>query len=190
MNHDCSKCPVTLESFCEKKSPGYNLDLPYRDGDHVYATDGRVWVRVPIDGYGGPLATGGGRYPNAAKMDWGDEGIEWGPVPEPQSCEACHDRRVRAYCWHALDESGYLGKGTDPNLLFPCVDCLVMIHGRMMAWNLVEPLTRFGDGLEVGVSGDDVNSAVHFRFHGGYALVAPRRQDAATDSVAAAHSLE
>ncbi len=161
MNYDCSKCPVTLESFCEKdEDTRHSLALPVCQGDYVYATDGRIVVRMPANSYSGEVSKGRS-YPAVEDLGWDKEVVRWEPVPEPQPCDYCNSRRTIP--------------SHDRNIQVPCRECLVQIQDTSLAWHLVEPLTRFGTGLEVGLEIGTAGpmSAVHFRFDGGYALVMP-----------------
>lgn len=163
MYYNLSQLPVCLETFCNKKSFHYQLGLPFRRGEFVYATDGRICVRMPADSYDGPVATEG-KFPKIESLDWDKEVVKWGPVPEPQPCDKCHDLRVRPYVEPKEDNH---------SLMVPCGKCTVEIEGRKLAWWLVEAVTRFATGLEVGVT-TDLEAAVHFRFNGGYALLMTR----------------
>ena len=167
MNYDCSKCPVMLESFCEKDRSRYKRDLPFRRGDYVYATDGHIIVRVPPESYSGQAATEG-KFPRVEDLGWGEEVVKWGKVPEPRSCKHCKNQRsVPIEC--GRDE--YNDAEYDENVRVPCPKCCVKIQGQAIAWHLVEPLTRFADELECGIA--DGDGPVHFRFDGGNALVMP-----------------
>ena len=176
MNYDCSKCPVTLETFCEKDRSRFELEIPFRIGDWVYATDGRIAVRVWGPTYHGTV-NDGGRFPAVEDLEWDATVLEWGPVPSPEPCEACHELRVRPYHYEYVDEEGYRSSESDLNVLEPCKHCVVHIGGRTLRWWLVEPLTRFARDLQCGVSDDDADHPVHFRSSEMQALVMPLQQD-------------
>jgi hypothetical protein len=167
VNYDLSKCQVTLESFCDKDSSYYNIDLPFRCGDWIYATDGHICVRVPWREYSGTLSDG--RIPDTSILKWSSE-VEWGPVPEPQPCETCHDRRVVPL--EVSTKDFYASPEVDANILVPCDECRVIVGSHRLKWSYVEPLTRFATNLECGAP-NDPGAPVRFRFDGGEALVMP-----------------
>lgn len=168
MFFDCTKCPVTLETFCDKESERFDLALPFRRSGNVYATDGRIVVRVPATHYDGPLALATAKTPNPEDFGWDKEVAvaSWDAVPEPLPCEDCKDQRGAPY--QVPDDDGYY---YDESIRVTCPHCRIVVQGVTLAWHLVEPLTRFGDNLECGVGVQAI--AVHFRFDGGYALVMP-----------------
>lgn len=168
MNYDFSKCPVVLESFCDKDSSRYDLGLPFQDGDYVYATDGRICVRVKAVHYGGVVATEG-KFPMAEDLGWDKTVTEWMTPPQPEPCAKCNDLRVIPYPY--LDE--FDDDVGDQNVLIPCKHCYAELRGRHLKWMYVDALLRFSAGVQIGVSGKDVTVAVHFRFDRGEALLMP-----------------
>lgn len=177
MNYDCSKCPVTLETFCCKEAGMYDLRLPFRDGRYVYATDYAIIVRMLLDSYNGPLAESG-KFPSVSGVGWNDTVVEWGPVPRPVECQKCKNRRVIPHDFYVRTTDARTNYVV---VLIPCDACTIEIHKTRVAWRLVEPLMRFAPDLEVGVTSDNPGCAVHFRWNDGYALVMPLVRDEEKD---------
>jgi hypothetical protein len=170
MFYDLTKIPVTLETFCDKEAVRHGISLPFLIDGYVYATDSRIAVRVPRHDYHGPLAADKTELPRprADRIGWEHAVDSWGPVPEPEACDHCDNRRVVGY-------TEYDGE-PDDNLLVRCSQCVVVVQGVRLRWHLVEPLTRFaGAELECGVEREDPqrDQPVHFRWPGGEALVMP-----------------
>jgi len=169
MNYDCSQCPITLESFCEKRPGRFPLGMPFRFGEYVYATDNIIAVRVQADSYDGN-ASMGKKFPDITALGWDGTVTEWTTIPEPQHCDHCNDRRTVFY------EQGEEKENCD--LLVPCPECEVLIHGKRVVWEYVAALIRFGANLTCGITKDQRNpySPVHFQFDGGHALLMPLEQ--------------
>ena len=107
---------IDLKAFCEPEAP--HLAEPFWREGHMYATNGKICVRVPAES--GEL--GHAKAPSAHNLKWwwdDDNAFEWEPLP------AATEKKVRCrYCD---------GDGRNPDVTckcpkcgndyFPCEDC-------------------------------------------------------------------
>ncbi len=85
-----------LKACCARTNGRYALVNPFRLGEHVYATDGRICARAAIEGeFPCPR-----KPPRAETLDWARDRYDADPAPMPTiapvapKCEACGGKGI------------------------------------------------------------------------------------------------
>ena len=146
--------PELLQRFCGHPANEIRvwITAPWREGGHIYATNGHMLVRIPDDGR--DVAERGQNHPHVQRLFDGVAGVDgFAPIPSdlPQQsqCEACdgngwHD----GYRCGDCDGHGQFDHG---NHNYDCKNCNA--SGQIEAENICSACGGFGSYGSVGDTG-------------------------------------
>lgn len=78
---------IDLEPFCDPEAGRYALGHPWGDGKYIYASDGKIVVRISDDGSAQPPA---GKVPRMEEINRQiDSASQWQQWPGIETCETC-----------------------------------------------------------------------------------------------------
>ena len=91
-----TEVPALMMACCEPDNIRYDLKLPYVDGDYLWATNGMILARQPIEDFSPDLllecSKDRGKVPKSWPVweQYGEDGEPFDlPIPEEKACEFC-----------------------------------------------------------------------------------------------------
>ena len=158
---------IDLSKFCDETTCRYDLGSPWRVGEWIYATDGRILVRLDYEE----------SYVLGDDVDRPSivEGMldtlprEWGVLPEisPPYADGLEDD---FRYWHECPHCGHAGLRISRDSFFARVKCGARDFARGYLWMIHEL-----PGVHVGFI--ERSDRLFFRFDGGVGCLEPMRRE-------------
>lgn len=177
---------IDLMPFCDPDPDRrYALQKPWREGEQVVATDGKILISCDPSAYVGELAEAEGRRPQKCWeiLSPASKVTQWNQLPEYPGCTTCDGAgeftkrcphchgagEHRCECGHEHDCDFCEEKGETTE---QCEACECTFGTRRIARRLANKLLPLPQ-TEWGVVTDDPQDIVFFRFVGGIGAVMP-----------------
>ncbi len=173
-----------LMPFCEaSESMRYAMDKPWRSGEYVYATDGRILIRVDWKRATNAVAPVG-RVPDCESLIKVSSGIkDWQPLEMPIDCNACENTsreletcyqcggsgKHKCDCGHAHQCGECSGRGRSRSNEY-CKKCMVVLFGLSFQARYVR-LVAAMPSVQVGVASNNRQGSVFFKFTDGIGIL-------------------
>lgn len=179
---------INLLDFCDPETSRYAIDKPWRDGDVVRATDGRIAIEVDASLY--PVVDKpDGRVPRFDDVFGPFRRVdEWSAMPSILSCDKCDSTGEitgqcefckgagRCVCGCGDDhDCGNCG-GSGEEYLNDCRDCQPIICGRRIRRYYAAKMAKLPE-IVVGGAIDGPEEMLFFKFTGGRGAVCPIRNE-------------
>jgi hypothetical protein len=180
-----TKVGIDLTPFCATESGRYALENPWRSGDVVYATDGRILIQVSVELCPDAVAPGG-KVPNNCEslLSAMDKVLGWMPVPSVAHCDTCDDRCYTTKTCQECDGHGKhscscgdthdCGKcgGTGEVESGLCKSCQQVVFGRVIQAKFLRMIGRLPNA-KIGAAPTSPSEMIYFTFDGGKGSVMP-----------------
>ena len=173
--------PLDLTQFCTPDSIHFSFDRPWRDGSHVYASDGKILVCVDavlLPDWTPPV----GQVPQGLDLLLAPVSKirKWRRLAPVADCAACNNTgRVLETCDACSDD----GPTRDCNICDGtgkietseyCRKCIVVFERNVLQAKYVRKLSALPD-IHIGVSPKGHFGRVYFKFAGGRAVLSALR---------------
>jgi hypothetical protein len=159
---------IDIQKFCaDEDEPRYYLQAPFKINDRIIATNGHIIISIPDDGR--DVAPANASFAKSVERVLATEFAEYVrmdsiALPDAEICERCPDpaelEEDEVCCWC---------EGTGISIYTP-----VLVGATTFARRYMAMIAELPDA-EIGISADEKQTPVPFRFTGGHGCLMPMR---------------